>query len=181
MRRHDDSRQPRLAARVLLVGSAVLAVGLAAGAVSAQQPAASGGGTNLPGLTVNGAVPVPHVGAGARMYTLDEIHALNAEAGSVRGDFEDAKADLYDCYQNAYSARPNPERTIGYDEGADAARRLSLAADAAARATQNALQARIDAVSGHASQAQVEQAELDRQKTVNDMVKAKAEMDEGRA
>ena len=181
MRRHDDSRQPRLAARVLLVGSAVLAVGLAAGAVSAQQPAASGGGTNLPGLTVNGAVPVPHVGAGARMYTLDEIHALNAEAGSVRGDFEDAKADLYDRYQNAYSARPNPERTIGYDEGADAARRLSLAADAAARATQNALQARIDAVSGHASQAQVEQAELDRQKTVNDMVKAKAEMDEGRA
>ena len=164
--------------RVLLVSSALVCGGLGASAVSAQQASTA---TTVSAVNVGAGVPVPHVGTGARMYTLDEIHVLNAEALSVRSDFEDTKADLYECYQNAYSARPNPERTLVYEEGSDAARRLSVASDNAARATQAALQARLDAANGRATQAQVEQAELDRQKTVNDMVKAKADMDEGRA
>ncbi len=173
-----DRKASRPGRLVLLFAAAAV---MGAGSVAAQQTPNTSVTTVSP-LTINGGgVPVPNVGQGARMFTIEELHQKGLDAAVQRADFEDARAEIYECYQNAYSARPNPERTLGYEQGAEAARRVTVTSNQAERATRDAQQLRIDAAQGKATQAQVEQGELARQAAVREMQKAMADVDEARA
>src|SRR4051812_44650864 len=114
-------RHPRVSTGTLrsaLLITAALTLGVSAHAVSAQDA------TTVSPLT-SSPTAVPQVGTPVAMLTVDEIHKMGNDALSERNDFEDARAELYSCYQRAYSTKPNAVRMIGYDEGVEASRKLS--------------------------------------------------------
>ena len=166
----------------VLLTCAVL--GGAAGSVSAQQATAtatpsSEPATTVDAITVHGSgVPIPNVGKGAPVYTPEEIHQQGFAARDLRSTFEDGRATIYDCFEAVFGTPPTPERMMGYEEGADAARRVSTWSRNAEEATIAAQSVRIAAASEGASQADVEKAELARQAAVTEMLKAQMDLDE---
>ncbi len=159
----------------VLSGALALVLLFGDGRVSAQPPAA--GVTTVSPVTARGAAPIPLVGAGAPQFTPDEIHAKGQNARTIRSDFEDDRAELDECYLKAFDTRPNPERMIGYEDGADAARRLSDWARVAEEKTEAAQQARIDQAQGKTTATEVARAELERQSAVMEVVKAEMDLD----
>lgn len=158
----------------------VLTARLAAGQTP-DAPASQDQATTVEILTATASLAaVPTVGAGAPMLAPEEIHALGQDARSHRETFEDGRAKLFECYMRVFGVRPNPDRMMGYDAGADAAREMSNWSRPAEDATRALEQARHDRVSGKISEADLEKVELDRQKAVNAMVKAEADYDEAR-
>ena len=154
----------------------VLAVGLAAGAVFAQQNPENQVTLVAP-LIVTPGVPTPRVGAGAPLYTPDLIRQRGFEAREIRDQSNDA---FFLRCDPPYRAIPVYWLRV-YREASDAAWRVSTLSRTAERATQKALRTRIDAAAGRANTADVEKAELDRQRTVIQMVAAELDMAEYRA
>ncbi len=153
---------------------------LSAGAVSAQQTDA-GATTTVDPLIIHGSgVPMPTVGEGAPNYTPAEIHQKGADARSERATFQDAiDMDSFACPAPALKPPPAQWKEV-FQDAADASRRVSDWSRVAEDATVKAQQVRVDAASGTATTAQVEQAELDRQKAVIELVKAEMDLDENR-
>ena len=156
----------------LAAGVSAMAVGVA-GSGSAQDA------TNVSPVTVQG-TGVPRIGEQVRMWTPLEIRLLATDAGAFRDRFEDDRAEIYSCYQKAYGLAPNAERVDPYIEGSEAARRLSVAAGDAVKATEamEALQSGVQA--GRATQAQLDVAELARQAAVKRMERANSEVEEAK-
>lgn len=163
--------------RVLVLMSCAASLALPAGGVSAQPAPADV--TTLSPLTSTG-VPVPNVGQPVKMYTVAEIHQIGSEALAQRNEMENQQGELFNCYQRAYASRPNTSRMVGFEDSVSAARKVSIASSEAERMTAAAAQARIDMAAGKANQAQVEQAELDRQAAVIALLNAQAELNEAR-
>ncbi len=157
-----------------------LTAAAAAGTVSAQQPA-SEPATTLAPLTVHGSgVPMPGVGQGAPNYTPDELHQQGYNARSDRATFQDAlDMDGFSCPPPSLKPPPAQWKEV-FQDAADASRRVSDWSRVAETATIKAQQVRVDAASGTATQAQVDQAELDRQKAVIEVVKAQQDLDENK-
>ncbi len=166
---------------------AILPVALA-GAVSAQTPARAPAPpppaatadeiTTVAPLIIHGGVAVPRVGEGAALLSPTEIHDKGTRARDLRSTFEDGRATLYNCYTAVFGTPPNPERTIGYEEGTDAGRKLSNWSRLAEEATVNAQRVRAAAAGGEATPADVEAAERERQRTVIEVTKAELDLDE---
>ncbi len=173
----DRAGRPIRAIAALALMSAA-AGGLGATSVSAQQPSGDAATTVDPLVIHGSGVPVPTVGKGAPIFTPEEIHQQGFKARDLRSTFEDGRATIYDCYEALYGTPPNVERMIGYEDGADAARRVSTWSRNAEDTTIAAQNVRIAAASGAASQADVEKAELARQDAVTEMLKAQMDLDE---
>ena len=161
--------------RMLVLVSCAASLTLPAGGVSAQPSDV----TTVSPLTSSG-VPVPNVGQPVKMYTVAEIHQMGSEALAERNEMENQQGELFNCYQRAYASRPNTTRMVGFEDSVTAARKVSIASSEAERATAAAAQARVDVAAGRTNQAQVEQAELDRQKAVIALLNAQAELTEAR-
>jgi len=158
-----------------------------AGAVAAQQGSApvtkapeDDPVTLLETLTVS-AAEIPKVGEGAPLFTPQELHDKGYTARGSRGDFEDGRQVIFECYLRVYGKGPTEGRMRGYDDGAAAAAQMSNWARVAEAATLALGKGRIDMLEGKITQADFEKLELARQGAVIQMTKAEMDFEEAKA
>lgn len=167
----------------------VLATALAAGGFAhsglaqdaAIQPPADSGVTVVDEIeAVSPMVPVPKVGDGAPMFSSDELAAMGRQARRENNYAREA-ATLQECYIEAYGVPPPEARILGYLEAHQASIQLSAFTQAAQYASQEALAVRRRAAEGKATQAEVEAAELNRQRAVLRVIVSQNALNEGKA
>jgi hypothetical protein len=138
--------------------------------------------TVLDALTVSASgAPIPKVGLGAPLYTPQEIHDKGYIARGNRGDFEDGRQAIFECYLKVFGQAPIEARMRGYDDGAAAAAQMSNWARVAEEATLALGRGRIDILEGKITQADLEKLELTRQDAVIQMTKAEMDFEEAKA
>lgn len=163
--------------------AAILALSLVSPLAAAQQgpDGAQGSATALDALTATAPMAgVPQVGEGAPMLTVQEVHQKGVDARGGREDFENRRHTVTQCYMTTFGVAPTLDRMLGYDEGAEAARRISNWSRLGETATAALEIARVDAAAGRISRADLEKAELERQHAVIEMTKAELDYEEAK-
>lgn len=133
-------------------------------------------------VVITGIVPVPNVGEGAPLFTLNDVEAI---AKTARDASAQAQHDMRRCAGAAaartYYARGAPTLVNLLAEEQERADRASNLAPQAVAATQAAEDARRGAAAGKVSQAEVEATELKRQDAVNKLETARQKLREAQA
>jgi hypothetical protein len=189
--------------RAVTSGLAALCVGvlglsaLAAAALAQQAPPPEEQVLGANRVTVRRMIPPPDVGPGAPYHAPEEIEAIargaSREASDANADSRTAgRSD--DCKDTVADMNTpggvdplarismNAPRLQGlYRDRKSQATRVSQLAGKALDATNKAEEARLDAANGAYDKARVEKTELDRQKAVNELEKARTKLQEMQA
>lgn len=125
------------------------------------------------------AVPVPKVGAGAPQFTTGELKDITQKALSDAARVRQEMDQLDQCFRMSTGIAAPDVRVWGYLKQQEANGQLVTRAKRARDASEAAIRIRQEAAAGKRTEAEVEAAELARQKAVNLMLESRRDAEDG--